>query len=37
MSKETKAKRWILFIVGVLIAAYVLFPFYLVVMNSFKA
>ena len=36
MSKETKAKRWILFIVGVLIALYVLFPFYLVVMNSFK-
>ena len=36
MSKETKAKRWILFIVGILIAAYVLFPFYLVVMNSFK-
>ena len=37
MSKETKAKRWILFIVGVLVAVYVLFPFYLVVMNSFKA
>ena len=36
MSKETKTKRWILFVVGVLIALYVLFPFYLVVMNSFK-
>ena len=37
MSKETKIKKWILFAVGVLIALYVLFPFYLVVMNSFKA
>ena len=36
MSKETKVKKWILFAVGVLIALYVLFPFYLVVMNSFK-
>ena len=36
MSKETKVKKWILFAVGVLVALYVLFPFYLVVMNSFK-
>ena len=37
MSKETKIKKVLLSIVGVLIALYVLFPFYLVVMNSFKA
>ena len=36
MSRETKIKKWILFGVGVLIALYVLFPFYLVVLNSFK-
>jgi raffinose/stachyose/melibiose transport system permease protein len=36
--KETKRnKNIILFLIGILIAAYVLFPFYLVVMNSFKA
>ena len=37
MSKETKIKKVLLSIVGVLIALYVLCPFYLVVMNSFKA
>ena len=37
MSKETKVKRVVLCVVGILIALYVLFPFYLVVMNSFKA
>ena len=37
MKVENKSKKVVLTIVGVLIAIYVLFPFYLVVMNSFKA
>ncbi|MBQ1492327.1 MAG: carbohydrate ABC transporter permease [Blautia sp.] len=37
MKVENKSKKVVLTIVGFLIAIYVLFPFYLVVMNSFKA
>ena len=37
MKVEKKSKTVVLTIVGLLIAIYVLFPFYLVVMNSFKA
>ncbi|MBO6113177.1 MAG: carbohydrate ABC transporter permease [Lachnospiraceae bacterium] len=37
VGKAARTRRVILTIVGIIIAAYVLFPFYLVVMNSFKA
>ena len=37
MKGARRTKNIILGIIGILIAAYVLFPFYLVVMNSFKA
>ena len=37
VGKERRTRALILTIVGILIAIYVLFPFYLVVMNSFKA
>ena len=37
MKKTRRSKTIILTIIGLLIAVYVLFPFYLVVMNSFKA
>ncbi len=37
VGKAARIKRLILTIVGIIIAAYVLFPFYLVVLNSFKA
>lgn len=36
MSKESKVKSILLTILGVIIAVYILFPFYLVVLNSFK-
>ncbi|MDO5702437.1 MAG: carbohydrate ABC transporter permease [Lachnospiraceae bacterium] len=36
VGKERRTRSFILTIVGIIIAAYVLFPFYLVVMNSFK-
>ncbi len=36
VGKERRQRALILTIVGILIAAYVLFPFYLVVINSFK-
>lgn len=36
VGKERRIRSYILTVVGILIAAYVLFPFYLVVMNSFK-
>ena len=37
VGKEKRTKSYILTGVGVLIALYVLFPFFLVVLNSFKA
>ena len=37
VGKETRTKSYILTGVGVIIALYVLFPFFLVVLNSFKA
>ena len=36
VGKERRTRSYILTVVGIIIAAYVLFPFYLVVMNSFK-
>ena len=36
VGKERRIRSYILTAIGILIAAYVLFPFYLVVMNSFK-
>ena len=36
VGKERRTRSYILTAVGILIAIYVLFPFYLVVMNSFK-
>ncbi len=36
VGRERRTKSYILTFVGILIAIYVLFPFYLVVMNSFK-
>lgn len=36
MKVTRKSKRVILTIIGIIIAIYILFPFYLVVMNSFK-
>ena len=36
VGQERRTKSLILTIVGIIIAAYILFPFYLVVMNSFK-
>ncbi len=36
VGKERRMRSYILTVVGIVIAAYVLFPFYLVVMNSFK-
>ena len=36
VGKERRTRSIILTIVGILIAVYILFPFYLVVMNSFK-
>ena len=37
VGKEKRTKSYILTVVGVIIALYVLFPFFLVVLNSFKA
>ena len=37
VGKEKRTKSYILTAVGILIALYVLFPFFLVVLNSFKA
>ena len=37
VGKEKRTRSYILTAVGVLIALYVLFPFFLVVLNSFKA
>ena len=37
VGKEKRTRSYILTVVGVLIALYVLFPFFLVVLNSFKA
>ena len=37
VGKAAKVRRVVLTIVGTIIAAYVLFPFYLVVLNAFKA
>ena len=37
VGKEKRTKSYILTGVGVIIALYVLFPFFLVVLNSFKA
>ncbi len=37
MKETRRSKRILLGVIGLLIALYVLFPFYLVVMNSFKA
>ena len=36
VGQERRTRSYILTIVGIVIAAYILFPFYLVVMNSFK-
>ena len=36
VGKERRVRSYILTIVGIVIAVYILFPFYLVVMNSFK-
>ena len=36
VGQERRTRSYILTVVGILIAVYVLFPFYLVVMNSFK-
>ena len=36
VGKERRRNSAILTVIGIIIAAYVLFPFYLVVMNSFK-
>ena len=37
VGKEKRTKSYILTVVGVIIALYVLFPFFLVVLNAFKA
>ena len=37
VGKEKRTKSYILTVIGVIIALYVLFPFFLVVLNSFKA
>ena len=37
VGRAARIKRVILTVVGIIIAAYVLFPFYLVVLNAFKA
>ena len=36
MSQTKRSRTIILTIIGIIIAAYILFPFYLVVLNSFK-
>ena len=36
VGEERRRRSLVLTIVGIIIAIYVLFPFYLVVMNSFK-
>ena len=36
VGEERRRRSLILTIVGIIVAIYVLFPFYLVVMNSFK-